>query len=109
MKHVVKAVVLLGLVLFIWLAGKSPGQAQSGPQPVYLDIKVGHYSDVKLAGPAQVVCDDKSLVRVEDVRTALRLHGAKVGRTQCGFFSSNPSFPFHFIYIVTVLPAEGGG
>jgi len=37
--------------------------------------------------PAQVVCDDVSVIRVEDAKTRFRLTGLKSGATDCGFFS----------------------
>lgn len=37
--------------------------------------------------PAQVVCDDRSIVRVEDAGTAFRLTGLKPGETDCAFWS----------------------
>ena len=42
---------------------------------------------VPAARPATVVCDDLSIVRVDDAGTYLRLTGLKPGATACSFSS----------------------
>jgi hypothetical protein len=41
--------------------------------------------------PAQVVCDDLTIIRVEDAGDHFRLTGLKAGTTLCGFSSVAPS------------------
>jgi hypothetical protein len=37
--------------------------------------------------PAQVICNDVSLLRVEDAGTRFRITGVRAGETDCGFWS----------------------
>jgi hypothetical protein len=41
--------------------------------------------------PAQVVCDDLAIVKVEDAGDHFRISGLKAGTTLCGFSSIAPS------------------
>jgi hypothetical protein len=38
--------------------------------------------------PAQVICDDLSIVRVEDAGTSFRITGLKEGSTLCSFWAT---------------------
>ena len=90
--------------------GDEPVGADPGPQLIspamstsseVLKLKVGEsvgYTPGFL--PAQVVCDDLSVVRVEDAGTRFRLVGLKAGATDCGFF--NIAYPHHLLHIVVV-------
>ncbi len=68
-------------------------------------VAVGRAVPVKLAGPAQVICDDTTVVRIEVAEGALRVVGVKAGKTQCGFYSVVRG-AFRIVFDVTVTPAD---
>ena len=72
----------LSLLLLLLLLGVYGGAAAQGPGLERMRLKVGK---PKLWSPGypcmMIVCDDKSVVRVEDAGTALRLVGLSPGST----------------------------
>jgi len=75
-----------------FLAASLPAWAQGEPLP-QIRIKVGEAFQLHIGFIiVGLICDDTSLVRVEDGGDHLRLVGLAPGRTKCGFWS-NPKSP----------------
>ena len=75
-----------------FMAASLPARAEGGALP-QIRIKVGESYQLHLGFIiVGLVCDDTSLVRVEDGGDHLRLVGLAPGRTNCGFWS-NPQSP----------------
>jgi hypothetical protein len=63
--------------------GEPPASA-----PDTLSLRVGQAIDYTPGFlPAQVICNDVSIIRVEDAGTPFRLTGLRAGDTDCGFWS----------------------
>ncbi len=94
---------IAGLLAF---AVVSPARAQP-PEVKHLTVRVGETARIQLAFPAiGTVCDDLSLMRVEDGGSYIRVVGVKAGRTQCGFWRI-PETPLPAVlYEITVTPAR---
>ena len=71
-----------------------------------ITIVLGGFELLRLEAPVSVgVCDDTSIVRVEDGGDALRLVGLKVGKTQCGFWTQQRTGQHTMVeVIVTTAP-----
>jgi hypothetical protein len=67
-----------------------------------IEVTVGTSVLVTLPKPAQGICDDTSLVRVEDATTALRVVGLAAGHTRCGFWFADHT---RALFTVTVRAA----
>jgi hypothetical protein len=52
--------------------------------------------------PAQVVCDDQSVVRIDDAGSAFRLTALKAGETDCAFWSIALKGIRRVVHIVSV-------
>jgi hypothetical protein len=77
---------LLRFALLVAAAGVARAQP---PAEQRLTLRVGQpvaFTPVPL--PTQVICDDLSIVRVEDAVDHLRLIGLKPGSTSCSFGSA---------------------
>ncbi len=78
-----RAAVVLGLLAV--LLGPRPSGAEELVS--HMTLRVGK---PRLWSPGyacmMIVCDDPSVVRVEDAKTKLRLLGLRVGSTRCGFW-----------------------
>jgi hypothetical protein len=83
-----RAVVLAGALLF----GARPVAAETTPGAEPMQLERGKPVDFRPGFlPAQVVCDDLSVIKVEDAGDHFRLTGLKAGKTLCGFSSVAPS------------------
>lgn len=70
---------LLSIILFGWIAaGTETTRQLTVGQPVAF---------VPVERPVTVICDDLSVLRVDDAGTYLRLTGLKPGATACSFSS----------------------
>jgi hypothetical protein len=79
-------------VLAGFMAGALAARADGEVLP-QIQIKVGETHQLRLGFIiVGLVCDDTSVVRVEDGGDHLRLVGLAPGRTKCGFWS-NPRSP----------------
>jgi hypothetical protein len=75
-----------------FMAASLPARAEGDAFP-QVRIAVGEAYQLRLGFIiVGLVCDDNSLVRVEDGGDHLRLVGLAPGRTKCGFWS-NPQSP----------------
>jgi hypothetical protein len=69
-------------------------------------LTVGSAAILRLGFVAvRIVCDDLTIVRVEDGHDHLRLVGRAPGRTQCGFWRNGKSPKPARVYDVVVTPA----
>ncbi len=77
--------------------------AAEGPEKMV--ITVGAYAELRLGYPIiEAICDDTTVVRVEDGGDHLRLRGLAVGTTLCGFWKQKSPRPQRLIE-VQVIPA----
>ncbi len=77
--------------LAVFMAASLPTRAEGETLPQIL-IKVGEVYQLHLGFIiVGLVCDDTSLVRIEDGGDHLRLVGLAPGRTKCGFWSKAQS------------------
>jgi hypothetical protein len=78
------------LLTFACAAGLALSALPASAQPPtvkQLTVKVGEAGKIHLAFPAaSTVCDDLSLIRVEDGGDFIRVVGVKAGKTKCGFW-----------------------
>jgi hypothetical protein len=96
----------LGLVFAAGLlAGMPPARAQA-PTMRQLTVEVGQPGRVQLEFPvATTVCDDLSLLRLEDGGDHIRVVGLKPGRTKCGFWRLPDSPVPTVVYDIAIRPA----
>lgn len=88
------------------LLGALPAVAQA-PTVRRLSVKVGEAGKVQLTFPAiATVCDDLSLIRVEDGGDFIRVVGVKAGQTKCGFWRIAEAPLPAVLYEITVTPAQ---
>jgi hypothetical protein len=78
--------VRLLLAAFLVAAVAPAARATDGAEPMTLEIGKSREWAAGFA-PAQVVCDDTDVVRVEDAGKAFKLTGLKAGKTHCSFWS----------------------
>ncbi len=98
------------LLTFACTAGLALGALPVSAQPPtvrQLTVKVGEAGRIQLAFPAaSTVCDDLSLIRVEDGGDFIRVVGVKAGKTQCGFWRVADAPLPTVLYQITVTPAQ---
>jgi len=89
-----------------FMAASLPARAEGEALP-QIRIKVGEAYQLHLGFIiVGLVCDDTSLVRVEDGGDHLRLVGLAPGRTNCGFWSNPQSPTPSRVYEVVVTRAS---
>jgi hypothetical protein len=77
----------LFVVVLLVLAGLGAGATADEPGLERMQLRVGQPVLWSPGYPCiMIVCDDPTVVRVEDAQTSLRLTGLRVGSTRCGFW-----------------------
>jgi hypothetical protein len=86
--------------------GALPAFAQP-PTIKHLTVRVGETGRIQLTFPALgTVCDNLSLIRVEDGGDFIRVVGLKAGQTKCGFWRIADAPLPTVLYEITVTPAQ---
>jgi len=86
-RHLLRSVVAVVAFAGTGSAGARGGEGASAPRDT-ISLRVGQSSDYTPGFlPAQVVCDDLSVIRVEDAGSHFRITGLRAGGTDCSFWS----------------------
>jgi hypothetical protein len=69
-------------------------------------LTVGASQEISLGyKPSMTICDDTSVVKVEDAGDAIRLTGLREGKTACGFRKAG-GIPGRVVQVTVVAPAK---